>query len=119
MKGLIAKTVGISDAVRSALAILGAKVDVAFVYGSVARQQEQAHSDVDLMVLGEATFGEVVSALAPAQKTIGREINPAVFPVAEFRSKLKAGNHFLKSIMAGKNLFVVGTRNDLAKLAAK
>lgn len=119
VRGLIAKTVGISDAIRSALAILGAKVEVAFVYGSVARQQEQAQSDVDLMVLGEATFGEVVSALAPAQRTIGREINPRVFPVAEFRSKLKAGNHFLKSIVSGKNLFVIGTRNDLAKLAAK
>ena len=119
MRGLIAKTVGVIDAIRSALAVLGAKVEVAFVYGSVARQQERAVSDVDLMVLGEATFGEVVSALASAQKTIGREINPAVFPVAEFRSKLKAGNHFLKSILTDKNLFVIGTRNDLAKLAAK
>lgn len=119
MRGLIAKTVGVSNSIRSALAILGTKVEVAFIYGSVARQREQAHSDVDLMVLGEATFGEVVSALAPAQKTIRREINTAVFPVAEFRSKLKAGNHFLKSIMTGKNLFVIGTRNDLAKLATK
>lgn len=119
VRGLVAKTVGISDAIRSALAILGAKVEVALVYGSVARQQEQVHSDVDLMVLGEATFGEVVSALATAQMRIDREINPNVFPIAEFRSKLKAGNHFLKSIMTGKNLFVIGTRNDLARLAAK
>ena len=119
MRGLLAKPVGVSDSIRSASAILGTKVEVAFVYGSVARRQERAVSDVDLMLLGEATFGEVVSALAPAQKTIGREINPAVFPVAEFRSKLKAGNHFLKSIMTGKNLFVIGTRNNLAKLAAK
>jgi uncharacterized protein len=119
MRGLIAKTLGIHDVIRSALATLGTKVEVAFVYGSVARYQERAHSDVDLMILGEASFGEVISALAPVQKTIGREISPTVFPVAEFRSKLKAGNHFLKSIMSGKNLFVIGTRNDLAKLAAK
>ncbi|HYM76479.1 MAG TPA: nucleotidyltransferase domain-containing protein [Candidatus Dormibacteraeota bacterium] len=119
IRGLVTKTTGVHDAIRSALAVLGAKVEVAFVYGSVARQQERANSDVDLMVLGEATFGEVVSALAPAQNTIGREINPTVFPVSEFRSKLRAGNHFLKSIVSEKNLFVIGTRNDLAKLAAK
>ena len=89
------------------------------MYGSVAHQQERASSDVDLMVLGKASFGDVVSALAPAQKTIGREINPTVFSVSEFRSKLAAGNHFLNSVIRGKNLFVIGTPNELAKLAGK
>ena len=119
IKSLIAKTVGVHHAIRSALARLRAKVAIAFVYGSVARQEERADSDVDLMVLGSVSFSEVVSALAPAQKTLGREINPNVFPVSEFRAKLAARNHFLRSVMKEKKLFVLGSEDELAELAAK
>src|ERR1017187_6093273 len=116
MKRLVAKTVGVHDTLRSALAPLGTQIQIAFVFGSVARHAEKASSDVDLMVLGDAEFGEVVAALNEAQKALGREINPTVFPVAEFRSKLAAGNHFLRSVMEGKKLFVLGAENELAKL---
>ena len=119
IKSLISKTVGIHDVIRLALASLGAEIQIAFVYGSVARQKDRADSDVDLMVLGDAPFSDVVSALSPAQRALGREINPTVFPVSEFRSKLVAGNHFLRSVMKEKRLFVLGTENELAKLASK
>jgi uncharacterized protein len=119
VKGLITKTVGIHDVIRSSLAPLAPEIQVAFVYGSVARQRERANSDVDLMVLGDAPFGEVVSALGPAQKTLGREINPTVFAVDEFRSKLESANHFLRNVMKEKKFFVLGTENELAKLASK
>jgi uncharacterized protein len=119
MKSLIAKTVGIHDTIRSALAQLSEEIPVAFVYGSVARQQESSNSDVDLMVLGSVPFVDLVSALRPAQKALDREINPTVFPVSEFRSKLAAGNHFLRAVMKDKKLFVLGSENELAKLAAK
>jgi predicted nucleotidyltransferase len=119
IKGLITKTVGIHDVIRSALVSLGPEIQIAFVYGSVARQKERANSDVDLMVLGDATFSEVVSALGPAQKALGREINPTLFPVSEFQSKLTGGDHFLRSVMKEKRLFVLGTENELTKLASK
>jgi uncharacterized protein len=119
IKGLVIKTVGIHDVIRSSLASLAPEIKVAFVYGSVARQQERANSDVDLMVVGNAPFGEVVSALGPAQQALGREINPNVFEADEFRSKLASGNHFLRSVMKEKKLFVLGTENELAKLASK
>ncbi len=119
IKSLITKTVGFHDAIRAALAPLGGEIQIAFIYGSVARQQERAGSDVDLMVLGDVSFSEVVCALGPAQKILGREINPNVFPVPEFRSKLAAGNHFLRSVMKEKKLFVVGSEHEFAKLVAK
>jgi predicted nucleotidyltransferase len=119
IKSLITKSVGTHDAIRSALASLGSEIQIAFVYGSVARQKEHASSDVDLMVLGNAPFSEVVSALDPAQRMLAREINPTVFPVSEFRSKLAAGNHFLRSVMREKKLFVLGTEDELATLASK
>ena len=119
VKSLITKTVGIHDVIRSALVSLGSEIQIAFVYGSVARQKERADRDVDLMVLGNASFSDVVSALGPAQTALGREINPTLFPVSEFRSKLAAGNHFLRSVMKEKRLFVLGTDNELAKMASK
>ena len=119
IRSLITKTVGTHDAIRSALMSLGSQIQIAFVYGSVARQKERANSDVDLMVLGNAAFSDVVSALSPTQRALGREINPTVFPVSEFRSKLAAGNHFLRSVMKEKRLFVVGSENELTNLAAK
>jgi predicted nucleotidyltransferase len=119
IKSLITKTVGIHDAIHSALVSLGAEIQIAFVYGSVARQKERANSDVDLMVLGNAPFSDVVSVLGPAQRVLGREINPTVFSVSEFRSKLAAGNHFLRSVLKEKRLFVLGTEDELAKLASK
>jgi uncharacterized protein len=119
IRSLITKTVGVHDVIRSALAPLSAEIQVAFVYGSVARQKERANSDVDLMVLGNTSFSEVVSALRPAQKALGREINPTVFPANEFRSKLSARNHFLRSVMKEQRLFVLGTENELTSLARK
>jgi uncharacterized protein len=119
LRNLITKTVGVHDVLHSSLATLGARVNVAFVYGSVARHEERPDSDVDLMVLGKASFSEVVAALSKAQRTLGREINPTVFPTSEFRAKVAAGNHFLKSVLSKKKLFVIGTQDELAKLAAK
>jgi predicted nucleotidyltransferase len=119
IKGLITKTVGVHDVIRSALVTLGSEIEVAFVYGSVARHAERGSSDVDLMVVGDVPFSEIVSLLGPAQKALGREVNPTVFPVSEFRTKLAAGNHFLRSIMKEKKLFVLGTEHEFAKLAAK
>jgi len=119
LKGLIAKTVGIRETLVSALATLESKIKVAFIYGSVARQRELANSDVDLMVVGSASFSEVVSALGPAQKAVGREINPSVFSVPEFRTKSAAGNHFLRTVMSEKKIFVIGAQHELAKLVTK
>ena|SRR5437016_5955442 len=117
IKSLITKTVGIHDAIRSALVSLESQIQIAFIYGSIARQTERANSDVDLMVLGSASFSDVVAALSPAQRDLGREVNPNIFSMAEFQAKLAAGNHFLRSVMKEKKLFVLGTDNDLKKLA--
>ena len=119
IKSLLTKTAGVHDVIRSALVPIATRVQVAFVYGSVARQTEHATSDVDLMIVGEVSFEEVVSELSAAQRLLAREINPTIYSASEFRTKLRAGNHFLRSVMGQKKLFVVGTEHELADLAAK
>jgi predicted nucleotidyltransferase len=119
LKTLILKTVGVGAALKAALAPLGDRIDVAFIYGSIARSEENRESDVDILVVGKATFAEIVSSLSEAQNAIGREINPTVYPPAEFRSKLVAGHHFLNAVLKGPLFFLIGDKRELARLARK
>jgi len=84
LHGLVLKTAGVADVVRDALVAIGDRVAVAFIYGSVARAGETRGSDVDVMVVGNASFTECVDALGPAQERLGREVNPTVYPPAEW-----------------------------------
>jgi len=85
MRALVNKTIGAFSVLRSALQVLSKRIVVAFVYGSVAREEDTAQSDIDLMVVGNATLDEVLLRIAAVEKGIGRPINPTVYSVAEFR----------------------------------
>ena len=74
-------------------------------------------SDLDIMVVGETALEEVVAALSPVQETLAREINPKVYPPDEFKAKLAEGHHFLKSILNGPKLFLIGDENEREELA--
>jgi len=117
IKSVITKTIGMHDVLNSALEELRRKVNLAFVYGSVARSGETARSDVDLMVVGKVDFSTVVSKVAKAQKALNREINPTVYSVKEFQSKLRGS--FLKNVLAEKKLFIIGDENVLRQLGEK
>lgn len=117
LRALVTKTAGVAGVLRAALEPLGDRVVVAFVFGSFARGDQQRGSDVDVMIVGDAAFAEVVSALSEAQTTLGREINPSVYGADEFRAKLKADHHFLKSVMGEKKVLLIGDDDDLARLA--
>jgi len=119
LKSLLLKTSGVHDVIREALVPIGDRIRVAFIYGSVARREEKAESDVDLMVVGEAGFGEIVSSLQAAQKVLGREVNPSVYPTAEFQKKARSGNHFLTRVVKEKKIFVIGDERELAGMVAK
>jgi predicted nucleotidyltransferase len=119
LKALVIKTVGIAAIVQAALAPLADRIRIAGIYGSIARSEEHRGSDVDLLVVGKVTFAEIVSALDQAQKTINREINPTVYPVDEFQSKLSAGHHFLSTIVEKPMFFLFGDKRELARLAKK
>ena len=102
MQALVNKTVGIFSILQAALHPLSKRIVVAFVYGSVAREEETTQSDVDLMVVGKATLDEVLSRLSPVEKSIGRPINPTVYSVAEFKSKIAGRNRFLDAVVKRK-----------------
>lgn len=118
LRGLIRKTFGMAGVLRSALGPLASRIQLAFIYGSMATGRETAASDVDLMVVGEQiSLHDVVTVLAEAQRHLGREVNPSVYRTEEFCRKLAGGQHFLSSIMAGPKVFLIGDENELTRLA--
>jgi predicted nucleotidyltransferase len=119
LAGLIRKTSGLADVLRAALAGLGEQVKVAFVYGSEARHEAGPNSDVDLMVIGNIGFADVVSALAQAQDTLGKEINPTVYSPEEFGRKASSGHHFVRSVLKDRKVFLIGNADELGRLATE
>ena len=119
LRSIIAKAAGIVPLLKAALQPLGEKILVAFVFGSISRGEERPDSDVDLGVIGEASFSSVVFTLGATQLEVGREINPVVFSQAEFHKRAVQKEHFVTALLQSKKLFVIGSNHDLEKLAEK
>jgi len=117
LSGVLRKTAGLADLLRDALEPLSARIEVAFVYGSMASGKERARSDVDVMVLGNADFATLVQALSPTQQALGREVNVTPMNPAAFAAKLRERDGFVLDVMKGAKIFLVGNEDDLAELA--
>jgi predicted nucleotidyltransferase len=112
LAGLFRKTGGLADVLREALQPLAARIALALVFGSVARGEESAHSDIDVLVVGELDFAEVVTALHPCQEMLGREINPAVYAAAEWGARVARGDVFARDILSRPVLLLIGELHD-------
>ena len=110
LHGLIVKTVGVVDPLRSALAPLADRIDLAFVFGSVAKGTERAGSDIDLLVVtDDLAYADIYAALTSAEQTLGRTINPTVFTRAEWKGKRSKSDSFAARITAQRRLLVIGS----------
>jgi predicted nucleotidyltransferase/DNA-binding HxlR family transcriptional regulator len=108
LAGLLRKTAGLVDVLRSALNSLRDEIEFAFVYGSMATGEEHAHSDVDVMIVGTLGFGRAVQVLMPVQEQLRREVNPTVFSPSEFKLKLKDQDGFVAQVLRGPKLWLIG-----------
>jgi len=107
------KTAGLADLLREALVPMSEHIRAAFLFGSIARQAEKAHSDVDLFVIGSVSFTEVVSAVSPLQERLGREINPVVMTPEQFQTAREKEERFVNRILGEPRLFLMGSDHDL------
>ena len=117
LKNIVRKTFGIADVIRQSLASAVDNIRAAFIFGSVARSADDRRSDIDLMVIGEISFGDVSSLVHEAEEKLSREINPVVYPVAEFKQKAKEDHYFVKDVLEGEKIFIIGDDGELARLA--
>jgi predicted nucleotidyltransferase len=116
LKGIVRKTFGVADVIRQSLVTNADKIRVAFIFGSVARSTDDRRSDIDLMVVGDVSFGDVVSLLAPAEQKVGREVNPVVYPIAEFKKRVKEDHYFVKTVFEDEKIFIIGDEDELRRL---
>ncbi len=119
LQGLIAKTTGLVGVLREALQPVAKRIRVACVFGSVARGEADASSDVDLLVVGVVGLKDLASPLTDASDRLGRPVNPHVFPPAELESKVAAGDRFLLTVLGDRKLFVFGSADEQGGSAAE
>jgi predicted nucleotidyltransferase len=113
LKSIVRKTFGVADVIRQSLATRASKIRVAFIFGSVARSSDNRASDIDLMLIGPITFADAVASISKAQDILQREINPVVYPVAEFKKRFSEKHHFVIDVMQGEKIFIVGDADDI------
>jgi predicted nucleotidyltransferase len=92
---------------------------VAFIFGSIASGDERKRSDIELMIVGRISFEDVVSLLSLAEEKLGREVNPVVYPITEFKQKVREDHHFVNTVLEGDKIFLIGDEDELAKLVGK
>lgn len=113
LASILRKTSGLIDVLTTALKPVADKITTAFVFGSIASGAAHSSSDVDVLIIGEISFTEAVSAFYSAQTIIGREINPKVYQKSEWNKLIENNNSFIKEILQKPKLFILGTINDL------
>lgn len=116
LKSIVRKTFGVADVIREALSPVSKNIKAAFIFGSVARSSDDRKSDIDVMIIGNITFDDAVSSVIKAQEILKREINPVVYPVEEFKKRLKEKQGFVMEVMRGEKIFVIGDEDELARL---
>ncbi|MEW6217351.1 MAG: nucleotidyltransferase domain-containing protein [Candidatus Bipolaricaulota bacterium] len=117
LKALVEKTMGAPVALRALLQPLVERIELAFIYGSLARGDAVGESDVDLLVVGDVPALELAAAVREAEEKLRREVNPVVFPPGEFRERIRGEDHFLTTVMQAPKIFLVGDEDDFRRLA--
>lgn len=109
LRGLVLKTMGLADVLKAALAPLAPQIDLAFVYGSVAKQQDTAHSDIDVMIVSASLgYGEVFGALEGAAATLGRKVNPTLYAPTEIAKRISLDNSFVTRVLQQPKIWLIG-----------
>ena len=115
LRGLVLKTVGLADVLRAALEPLAGQLAAAFVYGSVARKEDTAQSDVDVLIVSDsASYAEVFNALEGAAQTLGRRINPTLYTRAELTRRLEQDQAFITRVLQQPRIWLLGDEALLA-----
>lgn len=113
--GIIRKTVGLAEPLRQALAPLASQIHAAFVYGSIAKKQDSARSDIDLMLVSDTlTFGDTYLALSEASKRLGREVNPTIFTLRDFARRRQEEGSFVARVLTQPRVWLIGGEDDIA-----
>jgi predicted nucleotidyltransferase len=115
LHSIVLKTTGAAEPVKAALTPLASRIQLAVIYGSVAKRQEKASSDLDLLIVSDAlTLEQLYAALAPAERQLSRKVSVTLYNSDEFQNRLKTKHPFLTKVLSGEHMVLVGSTRDLA-----
>lgn len=114
MKGLVQKTVGIFGETKSAIKTLSG-IEYAFIFGSYAKGEENAQSDIDLIVVGDVDIDSLDERMTDLEKKLGRSINYLTFDKREFNLKRKKRDGFIMEVLKDKKIMLIGDEKHLKK----
>jgi len=117
LRALFSKTAGIVPALRAELIRFRDKIHWGAIYGSFARSEEGAESDVDVLIVGDISSADLFPALRRVERQFGREVNVKRYSEKEFRDKMRDGDHFLRSVVKGKLVSLIGSPDELEEAA--
>ena len=111
---IVSKTFGIADILRSVLKPVENKIDMAFIYGSIAKNSETTGSDIDLLVASESlAYADLMTVLVSAEETLGRPVNPSIYTIEQIKNRLKEKNAFISRVMEQPKIWIKGSENDI------
>ncbi|HEX9172829.1 MAG TPA: nucleotidyltransferase domain-containing protein [Telluria sp.] len=117
LHGLVQKTFGMAGVLQAALAALPHPPALAFIFGSVAKGQATSASDLDLLLISdELSYGELLTSLASAERTLARKISPTLYTMAEFKKRLRDRHHFITRVLEQPKIFIIGDGDGLGRI---
>jgi predicted nucleotidyltransferase len=114
--GIASKTMGLAEPLRQALAPLAPRIHAAFVYGSVAKRQDTASSDVDLMIVSDdLTYPDLFTALEEVTRQLGREVKPTIYSRKQWALRAEKGDGFITRVQAQPRIWLIGGDDALSE----
>lgn len=117
LTSIIRKTFGIADVIRAVLAPVNEQIDWAFIYGSIAKGNETADSDIDLLLVSDSlAYADLMTVLTESEQRLERPINPSIYTDEQIKNKLRDHKIFITRIMDQPKIWVKGNNNDIRKI---
>ena len=115
--GIVRKTFGVTDEIRDKLMLLDEHIELAFIYGSIAKGTDTTSSDIDLMLVGkDLTYENTMQVLLPLEESLQRTINPTIYERKDFVARLKDSDSFVSRVMEQPKIFIKGSEDAVREI---
>jgi predicted nucleotidyltransferase len=114
LAAVMAKAGSVAERLRAALAPLAERIELAYIYGSFARGDTEPDSDIDLMIVSDIKLTDMATPLAEAERELGREVNPTLYPPEEYRRRVRDEDGFLAQVHCGPRVVLIGDGDETA-----
>ena len=111
VRGIVTKTVGAVPLLAQSLKSIDG-IEEAYLYGSFARNQQDAASDIDVLVIGTPGDRALAEAVRRLERQLGRESNYTGLTRKEFEARRARKDSFLEGVWHNKRVSLVARHEE-------